>query len=93
MSDLLYERKVSAEEAREGYLLILKNRLSQFPPVGEEFQLRDCGEVRSVAVLAEHCECRGPELPHEHYRLPLPRLTKGLVVRIRSAGGRYETDR
>ena len=64
-----YVRRISSEEAREGYVLVLKSRLSFFPPIGEPFEIA-CGrrthkgEVESVA-----CACRGPDKPHEHYLL------------------------
>lgn len=93
VSDPVYERKVSSEEAREGYLLILKDRLRRFPPLGQRFPLRDGANVRDAAIEAVHCECRGPELPHEHYRLPLPGLEPGAMVRIRQDEGGFEVER
>lgn len=88
-----YTRKPSAEEAREGYLLILKDKRAFFPPIGEEWELADGAERRRVALEAEHCECRGPELPHEHYRLRLPGLEQGRAVTIRRDGVRYRLER
>jgi len=88
-----YTRKPSAEEAREGYLLILKDRLGFFPPIGEPFDVIDGPARHRVAVVAEHCECRGPDLQHEHYRLPLPGLEKRHPVTIRRDGDAYRLER
>lgn len=88
-----YSRKPSSEEAREGYLLILKDKLGFFPAVGEPFDIFDGTDRRHVTVEAEHCECRGPELPHEHYKLRLPGLEKGRAVTIRPDGDAYRLER
>jgi len=34
-----YERRISAEEAREGYLFVEKARLSFFPPLGQRVRI------------------------------------------------------
>jgi hypothetical protein len=63
----MYSRTVSSEEAREGYLLVLKSKLRLFPRLGEEFDLiQDCLAVKAK-VESYRCICRGPELPHKHY--------------------------
>jgi hypothetical protein len=62
-----YSRRVSSEEAREGYLLVLKNKLQLFPHVGEEFDIIQHGFAVRAKVESYGCTCRGPELPHEHY--------------------------
>jgi len=62
-----YSRKVSSEEAREGYLLVLKNKLHLFPPLGKRFDLLQNDVVDKARVESYRCTCRGPELPHEHY--------------------------
>ena len=88
-----YSRNPSAEEAREGYLLILKSSLSLFPPIGEPWELADGLDQRRVTIEAEHCVCRGPELPHDHYRLRLPGLVRGSRVTIRPTDGGYRLER
>ncbi len=80
-----YERKLSSEEAGEGYIMVLKDRLAFFPAIGETFQL---GGV-SAKVEARHCECRGPEKPHEHYFIRRAGLNKGQKVRIARNGSNY----
>lgn len=78
-----YSRKLSAEEAREGCVLVLKDRLGFFPPVGKSFRLQ-CG-VRTVRSRVESraCECRGPDKPHEHYFIRLRGLAAKSIVTFR----------
>lgn len=83
-----YERKLSGEEAREGYVMILKDRLGFFPPPGESFELIEGGETRPVAIEAVDCDCRGPGKPHQHYRLGCHDLRAGDHVRISREGPR-----
>lgn len=87
-----YERKVSSEEAREGYILVLKDRLTFFPPPGEPFEVRDGGIARRVSIEAVDCECRGPEKPHQHFRLPWPGLAPGGRVRLTRRPGEAAYD-
>jgi hypothetical protein len=84
-----YERKISSEEAREGYVMVLKDRLNFFPAVGENFELVVAGKTRKVAIEAEYCECRGPEKPHEHYRIRMAGLVKGRKITFARAGETY----
>ena len=65
----VFKRKISMREAAEGYILIPKNDLGFFPPINKSFQLMDEGKHRRAKVQSYHCECRGPENPHEHYFL------------------------
>jgi hypothetical protein len=89
MADV-YERRISAEEAREGYLFVEKARLSFFPPRGQPFSLSRDGAAGSAAVESYACSCRGPEKPHEHYLIRLDGLVQGQRVRVsRLAPGRY----
>ena len=43
-----YRRRISSEEAREGYLLIEKARLTYFPKPGQPFTLHDRGASRQA---------------------------------------------
>ncbi|MFN8617797.1 MAG: hypothetical protein U0837_11910 [Dehalococcoidia bacterium] len=79
-----YDRKISSEEAAEGYIMVLKDRLKFFPPAGEPFSL----DGAPASVEARHCECRGPEKPHDHYFIRRAGLAKGQRVSI----GRNGTD-
>jgi len=84
-----YRRKVSTEEAREGYLLVTKDRLSFFPPPGTHFRLRVKERSRDVRVESYHCACRGPDKLHEHWFLRWPTLAAGDLVEITADGSRY----
>lgn len=72
--------------------MILKDRLTFFPSPGEGFALRDGGETRRATIDAVDCECRGPDRPHQHYRLGRAGLQAGDRVRISREGcaGTYE---
>jgi len=63
----VYSRKISSEEAREKYVLVLKNKLPLFPPLGEPFHLVHDNISIRARVESYRCICRGPDLPHEHY--------------------------
>jgi len=82
MVDKTYTRKISSEEAREGYILILKNRLNYFPPSGKRFLLTSGETVKRVTVESYPCTCVGPDKPHEHYYIRWPGLRKGSHVQI-----------
>jgi hypothetical protein len=87
-----YDRSISAEEAREGYIMVLKDRLSFFPLPGRNFEIHSGQSTRTVRVESYHCECRGPEKPHEHYFLRWEGLKKGdrvLIQKDMRKAGRY----
>jgi len=63
----IYGRRISSEEAREGYIMVLKSRLAFFPPVKRGFELVGSDLRRRVRVESYRCTCRGPDSPHEHY--------------------------
>ena len=62
-----YSRRISAKESKEGFIFILKNKLSFFPPLGYVFELSADNLSMEVNVESYPCTCRGPERPHEHY--------------------------
>ena len=72
-----YERKISSLEAQQGYFLILKNKLSFFPKVGSSFPLTDGHVKKEAKIESYHCECQGPDEPHEHYFVRWTGLAKG----------------
>ena len=78
-----YERKISSLEAQQGYFLILKNKLSFFPKVGSSFPLTDGHVKKKAKIESYHCECQGPDQPHEHYFVRWNGLAKGdhLIVK------------
>lgn len=88
-----YERRVSAEEAREGYLLIEKSKLPLFPARGQPFVLVRGREELQASLDAYACSCRGPDRPHEHFVVRVSGLKRGQQVRLRrTRDDRYELD-
>jgi hypothetical protein len=87
MRQRTYRRRVSTEEAREGYVLILKSRLGSFPAIGEPFTLALGGASCRTSVEAMPCTCRGPERPHEHYLVRWPGLRAGQHIAIERMPG------
>ncbi len=72
-----YVKRISSEEVQEGYVLVLKDKLSVFPAPRKAFNLVNGGALRRVSVESYPCQCRGPELPHEHYFVRWSGLKQG----------------
>lgn len=88
----VYSKKITSEEEQKGFLLVLKDRLSFFPPVGDPIRLVHDGQVRKAKVESYPCLCRGPKEPHSHYFVRSPGLKTGdrvVVQRDSRGGGRY----
>lgn len=83
-----YFKKVTAEEAREGYLLVLKNYLSYFPNVRKSFSLVKDGHSRRARIESYPCICRGPEEPHKHFFIRSSGLRVGDRVVVRRDASR-----
>ena len=84
----IYERKISSEEAAQRYFLVLKNKLQFFPSVGTRFSVKVGAKEKKALVESYHCECRGPEEPHEHFFVRWPGLAKGdKIVVQKNANG------
>jgi hypothetical protein len=81
----IYERKISSEESKNGYFLVLKNKLLCFPSIGSPFSVKVGRREKKAAVESYHCECRGPERPHEHYFVRWPGLVKGTGLSFEKA--------
>lgn len=64
-----YRRKISAEEAKERYILILKNALDLFPKLGKAFTLKVAD--KEIEMFLEPVEVwnMGPKKPHYDYRI------------------------
>jgi hypothetical protein len=88
-----YRRRVSNEEAREGYLLIEKARLTYVPKPGQPFTLDDRGSTRQATVESYACTCRGPEKPHEHWFIRIPGLAAGEQWKVRLDVDVYHLER
>ncbi len=64
-----YSRKLSGEEAEQGYLLVTDDALSLFPPVGKFFKVNVGKRKIDARMEAFDCWCRGTGKPHRHYRI------------------------
>jgi hypothetical protein len=78
-----YFRKISSKEAKNGFIFILKDKLSFFPPLGEVFALKFEGLTYNTYLKSYPCVCRGPDKPHEHYFIPWNNLQTGDKVEIK----------
>jgi len=81
----VYSRRISSEEARENYILVLKNMLPFFPALRKRFTLVRNQVRASARVESYPCTCRGPDEPHEHYFIRWDALNAGDKVEIRKA--------
>lgn len=73
---MTYKRKISAEEAMLGKILITKNMWKRLPQPGTQMRVRFLGKNMPVTIEAIACTCRGPLKPHEHYYIVLPEDTQ-----------------
>lgn len=62
--------------------MILKNKLSFFPPLGGSFEILFENKPKFVGIESYPCTCRGPQLPHEHYFIRWSGLKTGDKVEI-----------
>ncbi len=84
----VYSKRLTSEEAREDYVLVLKNQLSYFPPVSKSFLLVRDGHSRRARVESYPCSCRGPDEPHRHFFIRSGELKAGDQVVIRRDASR-----
>ena len=94
-SPTIYEHSVPAH-AREPEIIIIRQQLGMFPPVGVKFTVMVGTENVKSRVFARKCLCAGPDSPHEHYYLDLTEISRHLKwgdfsrIRIRRLStGRY----
>jgi hypothetical protein len=87
--DTTYSRKISAKEARKGFIFILKGNLPFFPPLGDKFKFINDDSYGEVRLESYHCTCRGPDLPHEHYFIRWEGLKAGDMVEITKKSHQY----
>ncbi len=89
-----YQRRITKEEAEEGYIFITQDALKMFPEVDRKFYLVENKKETPVKVRSVSCICMGPEQPHKHYHLGYSPLTKDEVITIRSgAKSKYSIKR
>lgn len=82
-SNNIYSRKISSKEAEDGFIFVLKNSLSFFPPLEEDFILKEDDTSSIVRVDSYPCTCRGPDLPHKHYFINWEGLMAGNKIEIK----------
>lgn len=85
MSANIYSRKISPKEAQEGFIFILKNKLSFFTDLNLNFKLSDDEISKEVMVDSYPCTCRGLDRPHEHYFIQWEGLEAGDKIEITKA--------
>lgn len=84
-----YSRKISAKEAKLGFIFVLKNKSSLFPPMGIRFILVNGDSPWEVELESYPCTCRGPDKPHEHYFIRWNGLKTGDKVKISKESDEY----
>lgn len=82
MAKTVYSRKISSKEADEGFIFILKGKLSFFPKLGNAFKLERSNLSKEVMVESYPCTCRGSDRPHEHYFIRWKGLNAGDKIEI-----------
>ena len=65
----IYRRKISAEEARERYILVLKNALDFFPKLGKPFTLKVGDKKFEMYLEPVEVWNMGPKKPRYDYRI------------------------
>ncbi|MBI2619220.1 MAG: hypothetical protein HYW57_03995 [Ignavibacteriales bacterium] len=83
MKENTFQRAVSEDEARQGYVFVLKDALGFFPVVGRQFEIQQGESVRKIALEARSCQCRGPDKPHAHYFFRWNSLHRGDTVVVK----------
>jgi len=64
-----YRRKISAEEAKERYILVLKNGLDLFPKLGKPFTLKVADKEIEMFLEPVEVWSMGPKKPRYDYRI------------------------
>lgn len=64
-----YHRKISAEEARERYILITKNAIEFFPKLSKPFTLKVKDKEFEMYLESFEVWSMGPKKPQYHYRI------------------------
>ena len=81
-----YKRKISTEEAKDKFILILKSALKKFPQTNKSFTVQVGDKKYSTRIESIPCNCVGT--PHEHYHMivtnipEFSNLKKGDMVTI-----------
>jgi len=68
MADV-YQRKISAAEAKERYILVLKSGLDFFPKLGKPFTLKVADKEIEMFLEPVEVWSMGPKKPRYDYRI------------------------
>ena len=71
-----YVRKLSGDEANQGYIMVMKESLKLFPKPTVNFKLKLNEDLHDSQIKVVDCWCQGPKKPHVHYRIDLVPLRK-----------------
>jgi hypothetical protein len=88
-ADAIYECEINkCVKGRDGSTIYNDHHKAAFPSIGSPFSVKVGRREKKAAVDSYHCECRGPEEPHEHYFVRWPGLVKGdrLIIRKSAKG-------
>ena len=64
-----YRRKISGEEAKERYILIVKGGLDFFPKLGKPFTLKVKDKKYKTYLESFDVWTMGPKKPKHHYKI------------------------
>ena len=64
-----YKRKISGEEAKDRYILIVKHSLDFFPKLGKPFKLKIKTKEFETYIEAVDVYTVGPKKPQQIYRI------------------------
>ena len=65
----IYHRKISAEEAKDRYILVLKSGLDFFPKLGKPFTLKVADKEIEMFLEPVEVWSMGPKKPRYDYRI------------------------
>lgn len=79
-----YLKRISRDEVDRRAVLVLKSALKFFPPEDDIFEIiikkQHMTEHMEACIVAEKCECRGPDKPHSHYFIDLLPLWNDIAL-------------
>jgi len=75
-----YQRKVSADEVQQGFILVLKDFLGFFPKPDVDFSVKVGDKEHEVHVEAYDCWCMGPRKPHMHYKISIRKFRSKFLL-------------
>jgi hypothetical protein len=71
-----YVRKLSGDEANQGYIMVMKESLKLFPKPKINFKMKVNDSLFDSQIKVVDCWCQGPKKPHVHYRIDLNAFRK-----------------